>query len=122
MGTVHEINQKRYFTLDEARELLPVIRRITRAAKEDIDLLSTQGSYLTDRKKRAEVESRIQAIVKNWHQKIHRLGCEAKGMWLVDFDNGEGYYCWHFPESEIRFCHGYADGFSGRVELQGHSV
>ena len=43
---------------------------------------------------------------------------QIKGMWLADFDAGNGYYCWKFPENEIRFWHGYKDGFSGRVEIQ----
>ncbi len=122
MGSVHEINQKRFFTLDQARELLPVIRRITRAANDDIHILSTQGRYLADKKRRAAIEKQIQAVIQNWHQKVHKLGCEAKGMWLVDFDSGEGYYCWHHPESDIQFYHGYSEGFSGRLKLEGFSA
>ena len=44
-------------------------------------------------------------------------GCQAKGMWLVDFDTGEGYYCWHYPEPEICYFHGYDEGFRGRVKI-----
>ena len=45
-------------------------------------------------------------------------GLEAKGLWLVDFDNGEGYYCWSYPESSITHYHGYDDGFAGRISIQ----
>ena len=119
MGTVIEINQKRFFTLDEARELLPVIRRVTRSAKDDLGLLSTQGKYLADKKKRAVIELQIQSVIQNWLQKVQKLGCEAKGMGLVDFDSGEGYYCWHYPESDIQYFHNYSDGFSNRVKIEG---
>jgi len=27
-----------------------------------------------------------------------RRGLEVKGLWLVDFDNGSGYYCWRYPK------------------------
>jgi hypothetical protein len=117
MGSVYEINQKRFFTLDEARTILPVVRRITKTARNDISLLSTKVSYIRDKKKRGAVEEQIQAIFQNWHQKVRKLGCVAKGMWLVDFDNGEGYYCWHYPESDIHYFHGYNDGFGSRVRL-----
>ena len=47
-----------------------------------------------------------------------RLGIEVKGLWLIDFDNGSGYYCWQYPEESLQYFHGYDDGFSGRVKLQ----
>lgn len=118
MGSLHEINQKRFFTLEEARQLLPVVKRITKSAKEDISLLSTQGRYTSDKKKRAAIEEQIQRVLQNWHQKIHKLGCVAKGMWLVDFDSGEGYFCWHYPEESIEFFHAYHEGFGGRSKIR----
>ncbi|MBI3607499.1 MAG: DUF2203 family protein [Nitrospirae bacterium] len=46
-----------------------------------------------------------------------QLGCEVKGLWLVDFDNGEGYYCWKYPEDELEYFHEYTSGFSGRTKI-----
>ena len=46
-----------------------------------------------------------------WAGEVQSLGLEAKGLWLVDFDNGEGYYCWCYPEETVAHYHGYADGF-----------
>ena len=43
------------------------------------------------------------------------MGLEIKGLWLVDFDSGAGYYCWKYPESSLGHFHGYDEGFSGRV-------
>ena len=45
------------------------------------------------------------------------MGLEVKGLWLVDFDNGEGYYCWKYPESVVCHYHGYEDGFAGRMKI-----
>lgn len=117
MGEVIEINQKRFFTLDEARYLLPIVRRVTKHAFSEVKKLSTQLSYVRDRAKKVAVEDKIKNAVQEWQQKIKKLGCEAKGMWLVDFDSGEGYYCWHYPEPNIQFFHGYFDGYSGRVRI-----
>ncbi len=49
---------------------------------------------------------------------MRALGLEAKGLWLVDFDNGDGYYCWSYPEPAITHYHGYGDGFGGRISIQ----
>lgn len=117
MGEVVEINQKRYFTLDEARALLPIVRRVTRHAAEHVQQLSAQFGYLDDPLRKKALEARVRAALEEWQSKINKLGCEAKGIWLVDFDNGEGYYCWHYPESELGFFHGYDQGFRGRKRL-----
>ena len=31
--------------------------------------------------------------------------------------NGEGYYCWSYPEATIAHFHGYDEGFSGRMKI-----
>ena len=50
--------------------------------------------------------------------RFRRSDSQAKGLWLVDFDNGEGYYCWSYPEPAITHYHGYDDGFAGRISIQ----
>lgn len=117
MGAVISINQKRLFTLDDAKDLFPVIQRLTKTAHADVKTLSTQLSYTKDAEKKEELETSIQGTFREWYEKVRKLGCEAKGMWLVDFDSGEGYYCWHYPENEVEHFHGYAEGFRGRVKL-----
>lgn len=111
---------KRTFTLQEAHELLPLIYRITddvhgRVKKmiQRIEALQGSNPILV-----TEIESEINAELNKWQNKITRLGAVPKGMWLADFDNGQGYYCWKFPETQIRYFHGYQDGFSGRVEIE----
>ena len=65
-----------------------------------------------------QVESLINALIEQWQSKIERLGAKPKGLWLADFDNGSGYFCWKFPETKIKFFHGYNEGFSGRKSLE----
>lgn len=117
MGEVFEINGKRLFSLHEAKRVLPAIQRITKRAVEEVEKKTTQLSYARDKEKKTEIEDQIHAVFKRWHEGVHKLGCEAKGMWLVDFDSGEGYYCWHYPEPSLSFFHGYLEGFRGRVKL-----
>ena len=118
MGQVIEINQKRFFTLDEARGLLPIVRRITRESFEEVKKITAQLGFANEREQRTVLEKRVQDIFQSWHSKMVKLGCEAKGMWLVDFDSGDGYYCWQYPEPDIEYFHGYFEGFRGRIRIQ----
>ncbi len=47
----------------------------------------------------------------------HSLGAEVKGLWLVDWDSGDGYFCWRFPEAALAFFHTYEEGFAGRLPV-----
>ncbi len=115
-----QLNQKRIFSRLEATDLLPVIYRITETAQKEVKHLINrmEAIKLMSPSRASEIESEINVTVERWQQKISKLGAKPKGLWLADFDNGEGYYCWKFPETEISFWHGYNDGFSGRTVLQ----
>jgi len=117
MGELIEINQKRVFTLEDAEALLPIVNRITRTYKTEANKLNTQISLCPSSTRRRALEQTLKEVFQQWTSKMMRLGCDAKGMWLVDFDNGEGYYCWHFPEDHISYYHGYHDGFQGRLRI-----
>jgi hypothetical protein len=104
--------------LAEAEELFPIVWRITRATYEELEphrqaLRATAplGSQLKP------IEKRYEIIVRRWVQKMERLGLVVKGLWLVDFDTGDGYLCWKFPELKIGHYHGYDTGFGGRRRL-----
>jgi hypothetical protein len=119
MADIIEFHRKRrVFSLNEARELFPLVRRITKSAQEEVRELWERFHHLKDVERKAECESQIQARFKSWREKITKLGCDGKGMWLVDFDSGDGYYCWNYPEPDLAFFHGYQDGFRGRVPLE----
>jgi hypothetical protein len=60
----------------------------------------------------------LRDVVNGWAEEVQSLGLEAKGLWLVDFDNGQGYYCWCYPEETVRHYHGYEEGFRGRMPIQ----
>lgn len=110
MGDVFEIKKEKPFTLQEAKALLPIVQRITKEAVE-------QAEQLTTPTQRPSYEQELSIIVDRWSQKILKLGAEPKGLWLVDFDNGNGYYCWHYPEEDVDFFHAYEGGFTGRTPI-----
>lgn len=116
MGTVFEFSKKKIFTLAQARELLPLIKRITDEASQlvshNLGLLEALRTH--DQTRTKALEEKINKVVAEWQTKIEKLGAEGKGLWLVDFDCGTGYLCWKHPEDTIDFFHGYTEGFQAR--------
>jgi len=111
--------QGRCWTLAAAREILSDVRARTERAVQGTDLLVKQRERAAaGSQERARVEQRIQACVSRWAREMEALGLEVKGVWLVDFDNGSGYYCWRWPETRLEYFHGYDEGFDGRIRIQ----
>lgn len=106
----------RIFTLQQAQNLLQLIYRVTEDSSKKVKILVACVEALPDKKspRALEFQDQINQLIGQWQNKIERLGGRPKGLWLADFDNGQGYYCWKFPETEISFFHGYQDGFTGR--------
>ncbi len=110
--------RKRRFSLEEAQVLLPTVQVITEKSVAAATIVEFQLAALKGAaKRRAELEQDYFSIINQWAETIHELGCEAKGLWLVDFDNGEGYYCWKYPEASLGYFHDYSSGYSGRMKL-----
>lgn len=96
---------KRIFSYEQAAALLPEVARLTSEAVERIDQTVS------------EEPADYERIVAGWAESIIGMGVEVKGLWLVDFDSGGGYYCWKHPEPALEYFHGYEEGIGGRVKL-----
>ena len=109
---------KRTFLLEEAQIILPNVQQLTEQSVAAATVVEFQLAALKGAaKRRAELEQEYFSIINQWAEAIHELGCEAKGLWLVDFDNGEGYYCWKYPEASLDYFHDYTSGYSGRMKI-----
>jgi hypothetical protein len=107
--------KRRIFTLDEASALLPRVRRLTADAIGRIEGLRARGRGGEDV---TDLQPEADAAVQTWTAALHDLGLEVKGLWLVDFDNGAGCYCWRWPEDRLEYYHSYEEGFRGRMRIQ----
>lgn len=112
-------DETRVFTLAEAEEIFPLVRSITDAAWRELEPVRRKLETMAPANPRIhEIENEYEAIVKRWMAKMHRLGLVVKGLWLVDFDTGDGYLCWKFPELRIGHYHNYREGFTARRVLR----
>jgi hypothetical protein len=106
----------RTFSYDEAAALLPEVRQITEKAHQEVEELRIAvGEGRLDAER---FEGEATAIVNEWASRVRSFGIEVKGIWLVDFDNGSGYYCWRWPETALEFFHTHEEGFAGRMRIQ----
>jgi hypothetical protein len=118
MRPVHADRDRHVFSLEEAQGLLPEVKRLTAEAVRAADAIAEELREIPERHPRhARLTADLERIVAAWTAGIRQLGLEAKGLWLVDFDNGEGYYCWAHPEEQITHFHTYEDGFAGRMKI-----
>lgn len=125
VGNVFEFNRRVSFNLDSARQMLSLVYRITSDVDQQFqDLTSriTAAQNTKDIKTATELEIQVQELIQRWENKISKLGLEPKGIWLVDFDAGNGFYCWKYPELEIKFWHAYKDGFTGRKPIDANNT
>lgn len=108
----------RIFTLEEARALMPQVTATTHpvftlAASLAEELREAEEA--SDEARVASLRERLQALIESWQEGMEELGAEVKGLWLVDFDSGDGYWCWAYPETELGHWHSYEGGFRSRV-------
>ena len=103
------------FTLQEARALLPQVREVTQHYHDVVEEMREQWENPGEPGAARRLEGRMNDAVGNWVKAVRSLGVEVKGLWVADFDSGDGYYyCWKLGEDDIEHFHRYETGFAGR--------
>lgn len=107
--------ESRVFTLEEARDLFPLVHRITHEAAGELKPVQTrlQNMLASDPRLRA-VSSEYEAVVKRWVDKMERLGLVVSALWRADFDTGDGYFSWKYPEHRLGYYRTHAEAFDER--------
>ncbi len=92
------------FTLEEANSMLPRLRRISRRYFYQVERLKEVFKVTNDLDELRIIEHEVNSMIKKWIEDINRLCVEAKGLWMVAFDSGDGiYFLWEFDEPEITY-------------------
>jgi hypothetical protein len=113
------INRWSLFSLAEARVLLPVVFRITKAYSQKVEVLIERLDALSGQNEDliTSIETQVNHLIQDWQNKVQKLGAMPKGLWIADFDSGDGYFCWKFPERTIEHWHNYNDGYTKRMSV-----
>ncbi|AOM83022.1 DUF2203 domain-containing protein [Salisediminibacterium beveridgei] len=135
------MTEKKYFTLEEANQLIPVLekemdalRNLNHEFQTKVNQLNKSGSAksaqsnLDDQSQEVFIaESKLEFIeiqARLHVQNIEQHGCLLKDVevGLVDFpaliDGEEILLCWKYGEKEIAHYHGADDGYKGRKPLE----
>ncbi len=130
----------RFFTLQQAEQLLPDVAAAIREAislkaeyeKNELEWhtfsrrIAVQGGVRVDRAYLLEQKNRRQEVAAALQQaieKVHEFGCLVKDLdiGLIDFptlfQGEEVYLCWKLGEPGIQFWHGVDEGFRGRKPI-----
>ena len=103
------------FTLEEARSLLPQVKEITQHSYDIVEGLQAQLESTEHPREVRRLEAQVHEALQRWAAAVKELGVDVKGLWLADFDYGDGYYyCWQLGEDDIEHFHRYETGFAGR--------
>lgn len=95
-----------------------IIEATERACANAAEIIGELEAGILPENLQEEKEDRLGAIVNQWTEEVIRMGADVKGLWLVDFDHGSGYYCWKLGETDIIYEHSYEAGFAGRKRIK----
>ncbi|MDA0205120.1 MAG: DUF2203 domain-containing protein [Acidobacteria bacterium] len=132
----------RFFTLQEAEELLPRIERLLQSAVEAhseaaghegaLERVVSRITYLggveidpADYSQRKNLKRRAEGVVQQAIEEIQAAGVLIKDIevGLIDFPaifgGREVLLCWKLGESKIEHWHGVDEGFNGRKPITG---
>ncbi len=123
---------KRFFTVEQARQLLPRVQELVEAAmalsraleqnREEVQGLADRSGFNAGSATGTDhVHSLL--LLKQCVQHLEDMGCIVKSLQdgLVDFphlrEGREVYLCWKYGESDIMYWHEVDAGFAGRTPL-----
>lgn len=115
---------KQYFTVEQANQRLPLVRRIVDDILEKGQSLKACGAGPDDANLTAR-QDRLRAELSRLLAELESLGCLFQDVdfetGLVDFpswrDGEEVLLCWRRDEPDIRWYHSLQGGFAGRQPL-----
>ena len=108
----------RLFSLEEAQVIIPTLREYTLeciAKLAEIEMAYSDDDILPETLILKQEE--IELCLARWHDRVILEGAYPKGLFLIDFDHGSGYWCWRYPEETVKHEHGYNEGYSSRVKI-----
>ncbi len=124
--------EKRFFTVEEARQLLPSLKElmgqvmvISHRLEEYREVVQELADSASSNTGGPEGTAYLDIVIslQSCLTQLQETGCVLKSLQdgLVDFphlkEGREIYLCWKYGEEDIRFWHEVDEGFAGRTPL-----
>ena len=124
--------EKRFFTVEEARQLLPALKKLVGRAiflsarlRDQQDVVQSLADSASNNTGGPEGTAYLETLIQleNYRHQIQNTGCVVKNVeeGLVDFphlkEGREVYLCWKHGEEDIGYWHEVDAGFAGRTPL-----
>ncbi len=124
--------EKRFFTVEEARQLLPSLKElmgqvmvISHRLEEYRDLVQQLADSASSNTGGPEGTAYLNIVIslQSCLTQLQETGCVLRSLQdgLIDFPHlkqgREIYLCWKYGEEDIRFWHEVDEGFAGRTPL-----
>lgn len=91
------------FDLEELRELLPVVIRITRGSVNEAKKAArVYGNFGEVEPERVFLKARLNRIIWAWAEKMRKLGADPKEPWTVHFQGSKQWFCWRWGSTRMR--------------------
>jgi hypothetical protein len=104
MAEIIPILHARTFSQEEAENLLPYVRRITASAAAEAEKITDQLRFIPrDEPIFNRLSTDLDLVIRRWAIKIKKLGLRPSGIWIVDFDAGEGWFSWRLGDESVSF-------------------
>jgi hypothetical protein len=104
MAEIIRILRPRQFTEEEAETLLPAVKRITAQAALEAEKITEQLRFIPrDEPIFNRLSSELDLVIRRWAIKVSKLGLKPSGIWIVDFDAGEGLYTWRLGDEHVSY-------------------
>jgi len=104
MAEIIQIFSPRQFTEEEAQNLLPTVKRITVQAATEADKIEEQLRFIPrDEPIFRRLAADLDLVIRRWAIKIKKLGLKPSGIWIVDFDAGDGWYSWRLGDEHVTY-------------------
>ena len=113
------IGRHQIFNLSEAKQLLPVVQKIThRLHTKNKDIEIRLERLLMADPRRRYYQEQFRDNITEWKTKMEGLGVNVNNLWQVKFNVGSGFLCWQFPELVIAHFLPEGEAWESKIKLK----
>lgn len=102
ISVIYNLDQNKNFSYQEALDLIPLFTNISRKTKIELNLYNSQLSFHKENSARfLEIQEKVNNVLKNWSEKIKRLGGIPVSINKVKIPSAQGFYYWEYPQKDL---------------------